>query len=90
MTAPDTFTSYKKLAETRPARARRYQRSITETLERTTIHEIERARLTDALAGIAAGLAEHPTCERCGRAIGSDEAKAIGLGSHCARIGVSA
>lgn len=86
MNGPTTFEMYRKLAEDRPVKARRYQRSITETLERTNIHPIERERLTDALAGIAAGLAEHPTYKRCGRAIESDEAKAIGLGSHCARI----
>lgn len=78
-----TFDLYRQLAVERPAKAMRYRRSITETLERTTIHDLERARLTEALAGIAAGFADSPVCTRCGRPIESAEALATGLGSEC-------
>jgi ParB-like chromosome segregation protein Spo0J len=83
VTGPSTFDMYAAYARKDPAKGRRSQRSITETLQRANIHPIERARLTDALAGLAAGLAEHPTCERCGR---SAEHLTNGLGSTCARI----
>lgn len=79
----DTFTLYRQLAVERPLKARRYKASIEETLERTTIHDLERARLIEALEGIAAGFAESPVCVRCGRPIESAEALATGLGSEC-------
>lgn len=84
-----TFELYRQLAVERPAKAQRYRQSITETLERTTIHPLERARLTEALEGIAAGFADSPVCSRCGAVLESEESKARGLGSHCARMGVA-
>jgi hypothetical protein len=81
-----TFDLYRQLAQDRPAKALRYRASIQDTLARENIHPIERERLTDALAGIAAGFADSPICTRCGRAIESDESVAAGLGSHCRQV----
>lgn len=89
MAAPTTFELYAALATERPAKARRYRLSILDTLERTTIHPIERERLTEALAGIASVLGEVHTCRRCGRTVESDEAKTSGLGSHCRTLEVA-
>ncbi len=82
--AIDSYTSYRRLAEDRPVKARRYQASIEADLRRGHVAPGEVARLEDALRGIADGLAVHgPVCSRCGRAVESEEAKATGLGSHC-------
>lgn len=87
MTTPTTAEQYAAFARRNPAKARRYQRSIAESLERETIHPLERERLTDALAGLASVLGEPPaTCRRCGEAISSTRARACGYGSHCERV----
>ena len=80
--ARSTFELYRQLAEDRPAKARRYRESITDTLGHPNIHPIERARLEDALAGIAAGLPD--TCKSCGREISTPESVARGRGPVCA------
>lgn len=79
-----TFELYKQLAVERPAKARRYRASITDTLARENIHEIERARLTEALAGIAAGFQDSPVCVRCGRGLTDPTSVALGYGPECA------
>lgn len=89
MTAPSTFELYKALAEERPAKARRYRLSIQDSLE-GTVGDLERARLEEALAGIAAGFAKHPVCDRCGRHLTDPESIARGIGPECARVAVSA
>lgn len=78
-----TFDLYRQLAVDRPLKARRYKASIEETLERTTIHDLERARLTEALEGIAAGFADSPVCSRCGRSLTDPESVARGVGPSC-------
>ncbi len=86
---PTTRALYAKLATERPAKARRYRASILDTLGRDSIHELERERLHEALAGIADVLGSEVTCARCGRTVESDESKAAGLGSHCRKIAVA-
>lgn len=85
-----TFELYKQLAQDRPAKALRYRASISDSLERTTIHELERARLEEALRGIAAGFADSPVCTRCGRSLTDPDSVAQGIGPECARQAVSA
>lgn len=82
MMAADTYSLYRKLAEERPLKASRYRASIRDTLERTTIHELERARLEEALRGIADGLA--PTCGKCHRPLSDPESIELGYGPDCA------
>lgn len=80
--APTTFEMYAAFARNDPAKGRKSQARITRTLTFPNIHELERERLTDALAGIAAGLAQTSTCSECGRAA---EHLIDGKGSTCAR-----
>lgn len=82
--ATDTFSLYAKLAQERPVKARRYQRSITDTLARPNIHPIERERLTQALAGIASVLDPTTACGRCGAVLTDPESIARGFGPDCA------
>lgn len=84
--AIDSYTSYRRLAEQRPAKARRYYTSIEADLRRGDIAAGERARLDDALRGIADGLHASNICRRCGRRLEADASVAAGLGSHCARV----
>jgi hypothetical protein len=84
--AIDSYTSYRRLAQSTPAKALRYRKSIKADLARDDIAAGERIRLNDALRGIADGLHASDTCERCGRHLEADDSKARGLGSHCARI----
>ncbi len=80
----DTRTLYAKLATERPAKARRYRASITDTLARENIHPIERERLEQALLGIADVLGSEVTCRRCGAVLENDGSRARGLGPECA------
>lgn len=87
----DTRTLYAKLATDRPAKARRYRASITDTLGRENIHPLERERLEQALLGIADVLGQEVLCRRCGAALENDESRARGFGPECAeRMAVSA
>lgn len=91
MAARSTFDLYQRLAQERPVKARCYQRSIADTLARPNIHPIERARLTEALAGIGSVLAPGTTCAQCGRELTDPESIARGIGPDCAeRVAVSA
>lgn len=81
-----TFTNHQRFAERNPAKARKYALSIAASLAGDRIHEIERARLEQAAAGIASVLDPATTCRRCGRVIEAKDSVAIGLGSHCARM----
>lgn len=79
----DSYESHRRLAEDRPVKARRYAKSIADTLKHG-VGELETARLSDALRGIEDGLRMHgAVCSRCGRPIESAEALATGLGSEC-------
>jgi hypothetical protein len=89
MTAPTTRELYAQLATERPAKAKRYQASILDTLARPNIHEIERARLTEALAGIGDVLGDVVSCSRCGRTLEAGESKAKGIGPECERMAVA-
>lgn len=80
--AIDSYTSYRRLAEERPAKARRYAKSIETDLRRGDIAAGERARLADALRGITDGLHAGNICSECGRAA---EHLIDGKGSTCAR-----
>ncbi len=84
MTAPTTRTLYAKLATDRPVKARRYRASILDTLAREGIGDLERARLTEALAGIGDVLGGEVTCRRCGAVLEAPESIERRLGSHCA------
>ncbi len=79
-----TRALYAKLAVERPAKARRYRASILDTLARTNIHDLERERLTEALAGIADVLGSEVTCRRCGAVLVDPDSQALGLGPDCA------
>lgn len=84
MTAPSTYDLYRKLAAEQPIKAARYQRSIRDTLTHPNIHELERARLGEALRGIADGLP--PLCGRCGAVLSDPDSIARGLGPDCAEL----
>lgn len=84
--AIDSYASYRRLAEQRPAKARRYYQSIETDLRRGDIAAGERARLDDALRGIADGLHASNICRRCGRHLGAESSIAAGLGSHCQKV----
>ena len=84
-----TRECYRRMAETRPARAIRYRRSITETLA-GPVHPTEAMRLDDALQGIAEGLAAANACRECGHALETTESRAKGIGPCCERKLVSA
>lgn len=91
MTASTTFGLYADVARRDPAKARRYQRSIPAVLARPNVHQLERDRLTDALAGIASVLDPSTTCKRCGIVLSDPESIARGYGPDCAeRMAVSA
>ncbi len=77
-----TAELYAAFTAKNPAKGRKYKARIEADLAGTAIHPIERERLTEALAGIAAGLAESSTCSDCGRAA---EHLIDGKGSTCAR-----
>lgn len=80
----DTRALYAKLATERPAKAKRYRASITDTLARPNIHPLERERLEQAIAGIADVLGEARVCGRCGRDLFDPTSVARGYGPECA------
>jgi hypothetical protein len=91
VTAPTTRALYAKLATERPVKAKRYRASMIDTLARPNIHEIERARLTEALRGIADVLGDVVSCVRCGRTLTDPESIERGIGPECEqRLAVSA
>jgi hypothetical protein len=80
----DSYSSHRRLAEDRPVKARRYAKSIQDTLKRG-VGELETARLRDALRGIEDGLRMHGTvCSTCGRELSDPESIARGVGPDCA------
>ena len=85
MIADSTRTLYARLATERPVKARRYRASITATLARDNIHDLERERLTEALAGIADVLGTEVTCRRCGATLTDPDSRARGFGPECAQ-----
>ncbi len=84
--AIDSYASHRLFAVKNPAKARRYAKSIQLDLRRGDIAASERARLDDALRGIADGLHATNICARCGRHLEAESSIAAGLGSHCIRV----
>lgn len=90
MTSDDTAALYAAFARRNPTKAAKYRRSIAETLTRPNIHDLERERLTQALAGLASVLGESTTCRRCHRALSDPTSVARHEGPTCHALAVSA
>lgn len=81
--AVDSYTSHRLYAAKNPAKARRYYSSIEGTLRRHDIAAGERARLNDALQGIADGLHASNICRMCGRHLEAGLSVERGKGPVC-------
>ena len=81
--AIDSYTSHRLFTLKNPVKARRYYASIEGTLRRHDIAAGERARLDEALRGIADGLHASNICRICGRSLRAGDSVERGEGPVC-------
>lgn len=82
-TASETFTTYERYAVRATAKAAKARRRMLITLSRV-IPDVERQRITEAVAGVESGLRSIGKCRECSRTLTDPESVASGIGPDCA------